>query len=634
MSFISCNIRFDELSSKIVQLERTIDSERRKISKIEKQVAQLLNSQGNVDRSLKLVDQKISLLTSAHFSGISSYHPSGHSASDPAQSAMLQVLQTPLPDLNEPSEGISLSNRGTIRDPAKIQSMKSFLREKKMSMRAEGSGASSPSRPSSHVSPHQPRATLLNPQLSSLQDFEDDVGASSVDSQGLLDEYVLERIENLDTIVNDTLLNKVNATEKLSRQLTHDIKTVQDSVKELEIISTDLTTKGNSASTLMDFDYNLLLEKNFKSLTFDLKEQWEKVWDEIERKISRIDTIMKQTDTLHESAKGNSPPPSQIPASTSPSHASNINAYDDITKKLVNFKNKIRTLFESFSQCIESPEGKEAILATLTPCLNDLLRESHEVLRTEVAIKDAIQNKIPGVPLPISYISNKLPELLKTSQKKTVQFLNKGINKLDLLSSILSLQETITTLVPQTIFQQNNEDLKIALTLKADQKTVDSLQLKKASLIDLQKFREYVNDEIDSMRETLVKNASNNMKLLSNITAAAGGGQGGADQHELNDRFNIIISQFQDLKRSIAGYVPRPEIETALQAILDEIRIIKRVSVEKDQLNEKLKMKADRDEIDRYLSSLFLVPHVAIDFSISSHQVLVYQEVTQQLPCI
>jgi hypothetical protein len=655
--------RYDELSSKIVQLERVIDTEKRRIGKIDKQVSHLQNVQSNVDRSLRLIDQKIALLTSAHFSGISSHQyamlPTGTSSSstqpNDSQRSILELLQTPLPDLNGPSEGgAGGGHRSTVKDSAKIQTMKSFLRDKRLSTRVDSS-SSSPPPPSHGPGP-------LYSQLSSLHDFgdgDDGAGVSSVDSQGLLDEYVLERIDNLDTIINETILTKMQQTEKLSRQMTHELKTVQDTVKELEVLSSDFTSKGgpqnssssSSSSSLLDYDYHQLQERMMKSLSYDLKEQWEKVYEEVDKKLLKIDLILKQSETtlIHtgtstHDTKGNL---SLLAGVGGGAGGGGGSGYDDITKKLFSFKNKIRSFFESFTQCMEyvnhatstSPAGhtmehsnhgghgnhsgrdgghnhtthshnnKELILSSLTSILKDLLHDSSDILKTEIMIKDLLQNKLPGHPsYPVSYILTKLPDLLKITQKKTIEFLNKGINKLDLLTSIQSLQDLVTTLVPTHLFQQNNEDLKIALTLKADQKSVDLLSLKKASLVDLQKFREYVNDEIDSMRETLVKNASNSMKMLSSLTATAGGagggGGGGGGDHELNERFQIIISQFHELKKSMAGYVPRPEIESALQAILDEIRSVKRGSVDKEIFSEKLKMKADREEIERLLNLL------------------------------
>jgi hypothetical protein len=652
-------------------MERTVETERRKVSKLERHLSQMQTVQSNVDRSLRLIDQKIALLTSAHFSGIHrSLNPSS-SQFDTDDSAMMELLQTPLPDLNDPSAGGGGSgHRSTVKDSAKIHAMKSYLREKKYSLRESLSPSASPSRPltsggsPSSSSPLAAAAAGPPPPLSHFQDFEEEFGGSSVDSQGLLDEYVLERIDHLDTMVNDTLIKKFQHSERLSRQMTHELKTVQDTVKELEMVSADLTTKGglHGGGALMDLDYFALQEKNFKTLSFDLRDHWEKVSDELERKLSRIDSILKQTSEpigggVHDSNKGN--------LATSAALVTALGGvvvgggggggHDDITKKLLNFKHKMKLFFESFAQCFESSalsppppssagagagpsssgvsvgagdgassnsnsssnghNSREALLTTLTPTLKELLRDSYDITRLETMIRDAYHNKLPGGPtLPVSYIPSKLPDLLKITQKKTIQFLNKGINKFDLHASVTALQDLVTGLVSHHSFHQNNEDVKIALTLKADQKTVDQLQLKKASLIDLQKFREYVNDEIDSMRETLVKNASSSMKLLAAAAAATAGGGvgGGGGDHELHERFQIILSQFQDLKRSISGYVPRQEIEMALQAILDEMRGLKRVAVEKDHLNERLKTKADKDEIERFL------PHpLALSLSLS-----------------
>jgi hypothetical protein len=656
--------RYDELSSKIVLLERQLDTEKRRVGKIDKQIHHLQTVQSNVDRSLKLIDQKIALLTSAHFSGISGHQYVASSGAAGTSDSILQLLQTPLPELNGPSEagGVGGSGRSTMRESQRIQSMKSFLREKRLSSRIE---TSSPPPHGSGASGGGTNGDLNRPlysQLSSLQDFDEDGpgGLSSVDSQGLLDEYVLERIDNLDSMINDTLLQKVHETEKLNRQMTHELKTVQDTVKELEVLTSDKANGGGAGGGmgmgLLDYDYNSLQERNLKSLSYDLKEHWEKVLEETDKKLQRIDLIMKQSSDITSATSGGTSTllPHHLSlggvVATSGSHG-----YDDITKKLFSFKNKLKLFFESFSQCMEqvnangglntAPPGsdrehsnhssarlnaphsntgngrdressltnRELILNTLTPLLKDLLHDSYDIQKTEMSIKDSLQQKLPGqlsnTSLPVSCtIQTKLPELLKPTQKKTIQFLNKGISKLQLQHQLTSLLETVSTLVPTHLYQQTNEDMKIALTLKADQKTVDLLSLKKASLIDLQKFREYVNDEIDSMRETLVKNASNSMKLLSSLTHTSnpngGAGNGTSSSTELEDRFQILLSQFLDLKKSISGYVPRTEIESALQAILEEIRVVKRGSVERETLQEKLKMKADRDEIDKLLNLL------------------------------
>jgi hypothetical protein len=77
------------------------------------------------------------------------------------------------------------------------------------------------------------------------------------------------------------------------------------------------------------------------------------------------------------------------------------------------------------------------------------------------------------------------------------------------------------------------------------------------------------------------------------------GGEMATHVSHLSERFDILHKRHQELTTQCTTYVPREEVEQALQAILAEMRQMKNNSISPDVLKESLQTKANAAEVQR-----------------------------------
>jgi chaperonin cofactor prefoldin len=521
-------------------MERAIESDRKRFTKLEVHISSLYAVQNKMEQAIRLIDDKINAIV------LSGGGSGGGLTLLTAEQA--EILHTPIPNftVNDDEVGplpAARASRASVSESPKLNAMKSNLKEKrKESLRA-------------------PRSSIVSPLGQPTPILEvDEYADQSVDSQVLMDEWVVDKLELLDSIVNDQIIGRLNTQDTHRKNIDSQLHTLQETLKEMELSNDGSKAKGVST---VEYDHLKHTDKAFRAIVHEVKESWEKAYEELDKKVQKMEYIIKQIES-------------------SP---------DDLHKRLNSFKSKMRSLLDSLEDT--NGESKDELLARLSRPLDDISREAAEISRIELELRDNVSKKAPGTPLPPSATPSRLPEHLKVAQKKSTAFIDEGIEKLTLSNRIHHLEEAIHSKVNVTSLNQLDEDLRIALTLKTDQKAFDSAIIKKASQVDLQKFREHVADEIDSMREMLVRNASSAHKMMSSMTAAP------QTDGDLAERFDILYSQFQELKKGVAALVPRSEVEVALQALLDEVKAARKVFIDKESFNDRLKKKADQSELER-----------------------------------
>lgn len=393
----------------------------------------------------------------------------------------------------------------------------------------------------------------------------------SLDSRGLVDDYMLGKIDTLDSTIREDLSVKVLELELNAERLQNTLKTLQDSVKELE----KAAENAKEHPVEPEYDHASHVRKYFKGVTYEAKDGWERVFDELDKKVARMEYLIAQSGEK----------PDEYALRLIAYRAKMEKALEDIDASLATMKE---------AEASNAPDVKEVVLASLSPVLEGLMQESEAIAGLEATYKQNYDKKIPGQAIPISQMPSKLPDVITSANKKSTNFLDEGISHVALKKRLGEMETAIDERVCSSTFQKFDDDIRIALTLKADNKALEAVNIKKASCLELQKFREHVADEIDSMRELLVKNSANASKMLASVTSSKG------DNGELAQRFDILYGQFQEVQRGVSAFVPRPEIELALQALLDEVKSVQRTTVDKDLLFEKLKKKADRGDVDRF----------------------------------
>jgi hypothetical protein len=73
---------------------------------------------------------------------------------------------------------------------------------------------------------------------------------------------------------------------------------------------------------------------------------------------------------------------------------------------------------------------------------------------------------------------------------------------------------------------------------------------------------------------------------------------------ELQNRFDLLVNQFSDLKNENLKLVPRDEIEEAMTGLLAEMKNLRMNSVTPKLLEDSLNVKADKKELNKLLKQL------------------------------
>jgi len=558
--------KFDELTTKLVQLERTQENQHRRITKVEKNAEMLTGVQSRIEKALRVMDQKINALATVGIgSGSASARRSGTASAEPLSpvgengDAIADILSAPLGDFAMDNFEVGRPKSGKAHESPRVASLKKQIKERKSPTHQLSIS------PDTDTNTEGTQTSPVPIPQGDVHNLEEGSMEGSMDSRVMIDEFVLERIEYLENTLKEAVLSKVEAQSENERRLSNQVKALQDTIKELELTLDEVKNRPIA----VEYNHAEQTDRAFRAIIFETRDIWEKVFEELDKKVAKMDYVTKQMQAEP----------------------------DDIHRRLTSFRHKVKNANELMENSMQ--ENKEEVLLKLSPLLDELREDSIEIGQMEEEVRDTVERRPLGTPMAVSYTVTKLPEFLATARKKTTAFLDEGIDKVALQSRLTAMEYALSDKVGSSSVHNLEDELRIALTLKADQKALDSLNLKKVSCQELQKFREHVADEIDSMREMLVKNASNASKMIQSMSSNSG-----LDNDELNNRFELLYTQFQDLQKGVASYVPRSEIEVALQALLDEVKAVRKSAVDRDSFNEKLKKKADHMEVERLLSIL------------------------------
>lgn len=582
--------RFDELTNRVVQSERKCERQEKKINEFEKRLAILANSQSRSLKMINVISQKVSAISSiawdktskdgskvqaVSFNSIVEKETPAEFINDNAlvavdvfKEALAQSENEPLPeeDMNIfikkiKNDGPKVTERKTIlKDEAhagKIQQ----LREKNMNQNSQ---------------PMKAIPTYIDHSTMTISEDCDEGSQMTMDSSVLMEEFIVDKLEHLEKKVNELIETKLDKIAKIELDNTGQLHDVQDTLQEVERHVEDLKAGGGLSlkeGGVATSNPVVIKENAFRMLIRDTKAAWDIAFTELDKKVNKMDAVIKQLDTQP----------------------------DEVHRRLSAFRDKVTHALEVISVAL--PESREDIITAIYDTMEDVRQDALQVAVLEEEIRHTVENKGPGQTSTVSQIPTHLPELLQEACGKTVEILGEKIEKYDLSSRIDELTALVRTKVDIPVFIKMEEDLRISLTLKADQKQMENALDKKTSVIDMQKFREYVTDEIDSMRAML---ATSSQRAPTATYQAAG--QSSAELEalasSLTQRMDKLFKNMQENNIKVAGFVPRQEIETALQALLNEVKAVKSACVEKVALEDKLMLKADHEEVNRLLTVL------------------------------
>ena len=611
--------RFDELSSRIVQTERRSDRHDKKVSDFVKRLSTLATSQSRSLKMINVLTQKVNAISTVAWNKTSEDGSEVQAVSFDSiveeeiperfipgvSRAAVQTYKEALDDsledtsadnglsklIKERADGPKVAKRKTMLKNQKLKdrSMQTIIEPKETSTFGTQTSAplhsNDPASMGENVARDQEMTQVVTPGVvpmagksemllnkGIMEEYTDSYSIEehsqvTLDSSAMIEEYVMEKLETLEKRINE-MASDGFARNSDSRPESGK-KSSDDNASNIEEVRNDLSGGIPDVALSMNTNPIIMKENAFKMLLRDTKEAWDQAFEELKKKVTKMDEVISQMGTKP----------------------------DDLHRRLSAFKDKVTNALEVISVAL--PESRQDIIASIYDTMEDVRQDALEVVALEEEVRNFIENKNAGDELTVSQIPTHLPELLNEACAKTTEVLGERIEKYDLAKRLDELTEIVNNKVDIPIFLTMEEDIRIALTLKADQKQMQCALDKKSSVSDMQKFREYITDEIDSMRAML---ANSTQKSIQNTGASTAEFEGMTSA--LNERMDKLFRNLQDTTTRINGFVPRQEIETALQALLNEVKAVKSNYVEKKTLEDQMQHKADNDEVERLLSIL------------------------------
>lgn len=413
-------------------------------------------------------------------------------------------------------------------------------------------------------------------QLLALDSFENDaLDSNSIGNESLtimpdnhddiVIEVILKKLERIESAVYDQVMVRLDDSQESFSAYTKKIQSHEEHIRELELVvqnlknmvaSSDAFTSDPRISSLES-----LKDMEFNNIVNDTKEHWEGVLTNINGRVKDMEDISKLLKK---------DPPEEHMA-------------------LVLFQNELQAVLHKLNNYLG--EKKESILNEMNSTFENLMAKAYNLAAVEedARHREMLKPDYDGTLPPTK-------DLLLSAMKQTDALLNEKIKKIDLKKRIDDLEVLLGEKSTKKEHDLLEEEIKDILSMKADDKAITSFINKKASNLELQKLREMLSDEIESVRS---------MVILSNKNQSNASNQDNSGEiNDLQRRFEMLYRQFQDVLKKLSYFVPREEVEQALLTLLDEVGAIKNSTVDKIAFNEKLKKKADTYDVEKLLKIL------------------------------
>ena len=220
------------------------------------------------------------------------------------------------------------------------------------------------------------------------------------------------------------------------------------------------------------------------------------------------------------------------------------------------------------------------------------------------------------------------------------------INKADLAAGIGDLDTRVTAAATKRDLTEHVDRLKTQLSTKADLSAIERITSTKASLKDLKKMRDSIlrdsltglppmitptynpTTDIDPDDPTELEEAviyPTNPDPADDSPVAGGLERRHQTKLVLTDKSNEVINQlaarfealhneYTDLKLYNKRFVPREEVNEAMQSLVREIKAVKSHAVSTHVFNEALKTKADEGQLQKYVKYAYIYIHVFLRY--------------------
>ena len=184
---------------------------------------------------------------------------------------------------------------------------------------------------------------------------------------------------------------------------------------------------------------------------------------------------------------------------------------------------------------------------------------------------------------------------LQAMFKMCLPILDHRVDKITMRRRVEKLEILVRDKADTYLLTELENELRNGVNAKADRHELLTIAAKKVSMGELQRLKDQLMKQIVGLRGE----------------EGHGGGHEGAgmsSEHflefnselkRLRERFDVFHNLHEDLATQCDLYVPREEVEQALRALLNEMKLMKTNSVSPEHLKESLKMKANSSEVQK-----------------------------------
>lgn len=229
------------------------------------------------------------------------------------------------------------------------------------------------------------------------------------------------------------------------------------------------------------------------------------------------------------------------------------------------------------------------------PFLNNVVLMSHELMKLDDDSKSgAITTTFTFNDMTSSDGLANVRDKLSRINDITKSALDLKVDKIGILTRVDHIEKVAENSVTRAELADQLDKIKAILTSKADMATVENITATKASVKELRKLKEKL------LAEGVPQSVMDDTRTAG-IKSSFGDEE---DSNVFSRKFEALHKEFQDLKAFSKQYVPREEVNEAMQSVIQEIKQVKLNSVGLSNFNAALKTKADDTQVQRLITAL------------------------------
>ena len=196
-----------------------------------------------------------------------------------------------------------------------------------------------------------------------------------------------------------------------------------------------------------------------------------------------------------------------------------------------------------------------------------------------------------------------LRNTLQSVFKMSLPVLDYRVDKITIRRRVEKLETLVRDKADVYLLSELEHELRGAVNAKADRQELLTIASKKVSIGELQRLKDQLMKQIVGLRgedhAAAKAQATSGATAVGSIMSSAEMQEYAAELKRLKERFDVFHNLHEDLATQCDLYVPREEVEQALRALLNEMKLMKTNSVAPDHMKEALKLKANNAEVQK-----------------------------------